>query len=155
MSWATTERTRLQVLWRIHRLLLALRYDARRHQDGDVGLRAIIDAIGALQSGGAPGLEGSLERSEWSGARWDGPAHGGEPIVDAALAMRFVEALLAGCRAAVGAPSGEVLEFADSMEYLPAALCRGDAGVLRWLDHPESSRLVRLVGATLRTSGLP
>jgi hypothetical protein len=150
MNWAATERARFQVLWRIHLLLVALRSDARRRRDCDGAVRAIQGAIEALVAGGVVSFEASLQSSPWSGANWTGLARAGTGIVDAVLAERFVHALLAGLRSAVGAPADEVQAFADAMEYIPAALCHGGVDVLIHLDDPEeASALVRVVAARL------
>ena len=155
MSWASTESDRLLVLWRLHMLLVALRSDARGGRDCDVGLAAICDAIEGLRTGGRSEWERRLAASPWSGASRAVSQHGGAPVVAARVAAGFVDAVLHGCRAAIGSSPAEIAAFADSMEYIPSTLCAGDVSVLDGLEGAGESHLVRVVGRELRIRGLP
>jgi hypothetical protein len=143
------------VLWRLHRIMVALRSDARGGRDCDLGLGVICDAIEGLMTGDSAELDRRLAASTWSGAWRSGGTPRGDPVVDARVAVGFAEALLLGCRAAIGSSPSEVAEFAHSMEYIPAELCAGDVSVLDGLDDAGESRLVQVVGRELRIRHLP
>jgi hypothetical protein len=154
MRWPLAEADRVRVLWRLHLLLVAVRSDARRQRDPGPALTCIIQAVDALQLGGADRFEEALAGSDWAGAKWKGSPHPGPTVARPVVAGCFVEALAIGCAAALDATPIEVEEFADSMEYIPATLCRGDDSVLYGLDGPGNSRLVRVVGSVLRSRGI-
>jgi hypothetical protein len=158
MAWADTDRVRATVLWRSHLMLLAVRNAGRAGADATGGLSILGVALRRLTLAGVDAFEDTLRvaAEDWSYARMTSrpePTWGRPPSV--AVVEAFVEALADACEFAVSVASQErSTAFADALEYVPAAMLRGDLSAPLFTD-PREPEEVRLFAASYRQRSEP